>query len=437
MTKRVVAVELSARVAEYKKGMYEAAHATRQVGTEGEKLAQTRQAMMQLGTGSLAMGTLLAAGVGVAVARFAQFDQAMSAVSATGEDAKQNIDALREAAIQAGSDTVYSATEAANAIEELAKAGVEAKDILGGGLKGALDLAAAGGLGVAEAAGIAATTMKQFRLEGGEATHVADLLAAGSSKAMGDVTDMGQALNQAGLVSNQFGLSVEESVATLTAFASAGMLGSDAGTSMRTMLLRLANPTEEVKDLMAELGINAYDTQGNFVGMAGLAGELETSLSGMTEQQKQTTLAMIFGQDAIRGATILLEEGKTGIQDWTDAVDEQGFAAKMASERLDNLAGDWEKLTGAIDAALITMGSGADGPLRAFVQALTGLVDGFNDLPDWMQQSVLIMAILTSGALLLGGAFLVGTIKAAEFKVALDQLGLSGGRFGPGFGWIA
>ena len=142
----------------------------------------------------------------------------------------------------------------------MAKAGLSARDILAGGLTGALDLAAAGGLGVAEAAGIAATTLQQFQLDGEEATHVADLLAAGAGKAMGDVTDLGTALDQAGLVASQFGLSVDETVGTLSAFASAGMLGSDAGTSMRTMLLRLANPTKEVADLMSSLGISAYDT---------------------------------------------------------------------------------------------------------------------------------------------------------------------------------
>ena len=421
-------VRLSAEVAEYNKAMLEASRATRTAGSEAEKLTQKKQAFQQLGGAMFLAGGVMAAGVGIAVAKFAEFDQAMSNVIATGEDAASNQDALRQAALDAGAATVFSATESANAIEEMAKAGVSAEDILGGGLTGALDLAAAGGLGVAEAAGIAATTLKQFELNGEDASHVADLLAAGAGKAMGDVTDMAGALNQAGLVSNQFGLSVEETVGTLSAFASAGMLGSDAGTSMRTMLLRLANPTGEVKDLMAELNIQAYDGQGNFIGLANLAGVLEDRLGGMTQAQRDQTLAMIFGQDAIRGANILMREGKEGIEDWTAAVDDQGYASEVASQRLDNLAGDIEALGGAFDTALISTGAAANDVLRTMVQVVTALVDVYNGLPEPVQGSVLAIAAVAGAVGLVGGAILLGVPKVAEFRAALDLMNVSLGR---------
>ena len=423
MATRTVKVSLSAQVADYNRAMSSAAESTRNVGSEGAKLTQTREAFQTLGRTSLAMGVAVGAGVAVAVGKFADFDQAMSNVAATGDDARNSMDALRAAALDAGSSTVFTATESANAIEELAKAGLLSADILGGALAGSLDLAAAGGLGVADAAGVAATALQQFQLDGGEASHVADLLAAGAGKAMGDVSDMGQALNQAGLVANQFGLSIEETVGTLSAFASAGMIGSDAGTSMRTMLLRLANPTEEVKDLMKGLGIEAYDASGNFVGMAGLAGELETGLAGMTQAQKDTTLAMIFGQDAIRGANILLREGSDGIDEWTAKVDDQGYAAETAATRLDNLKGDVEKLTGALDSAFITMGGAADGPLRLVVQSLTGLVDKFNELPDGAQQAVLWVGAAGAAALTAYGSYMMLVPKIAEYNSALATMG--------------
>lgn len=423
MAERVVKVTLSAQVAEYNKGMLAAAQATRTVGSEGEKLAQTRDAMNELGRASVAMGTVITAGVGVAIAKFAEFDQQMSFVQAATNETAENMELLREAALEAGASTVFSASESAAAIEELAKAGVSTADILGGGLKGALDLAAAGGLGVAQAAEIAATTMQQFRLGGEDATHVADLLAAGAAKAMGDVTDMAQALNQSGLVASQFGLSVEETTGTLAAFAQAGLLGSDAGTSFRTMLLRMANPTKEVATLMKDIGFEAYNTQGQFIGLAGLAGELETSLAGMTDAQRDQTLAMIFGQDAIRAANILLREGEKGIKGWTAAVDDQGFAAQTASTRLDNLLGDWEAFTGALDTAFIQMGEGADGPLRNLVQVLTGMVDVFTELPEGVQQSILVVGGLVGVVGLLGGAALLGVPKVVAFRVALAELG--------------
>lgn len=426
MAERVTKVVLEAEIVQFEQAMLRAGDATKKVSDEGKKLEETHRAMTMLGTGMLAAGVAVAAGVGLAVAKFAEFDQAMSNVEATGDDARENMEALRQAALDAGASTVFSATESANAIEELAKAGLSARDILGGGLKGALDLAAAGGLGVAEAAAVASTTLQQFRLDGEDASHVADLLAAGAGKAMGDVTDMGAALNQAGLVASQFGLSVDETVGVLSAFASAGMLGSDAGTSMRTMLLRLANPTNEVATLMESLGINAYDAAGNFVGLSGLAGELEVGLKGMTQAQKDQTLAMIFGQDAIRGANILLREGADGIDEWTEKVNDQGYAAETAATRLDNLIGDWEAFTGALDTAFITMGEGLDGPLRGLVQGLTGLVDGFNDLPDAGKQAVLWVGLVTAGIGILGGAALIAIPKIAAFQLAMSTLGISG-----------
>jgi TP901 family phage tail tape measure protein len=436
MTRQVKA-ELAIGYQQYVDGMKKAAAATRETATEAQKLAEQREAFTLLGRTALASGAVIAAGLGVAVAKFAEFDQAMSNVSATGEDARDNIEALRDAALEAGATTVFSATESANAIEELAKAGLDASEILGGALAGSLDLAAAAGIGVAEAAAIAATTLQQFNLEGSDATHVADLLAAGAGKAMGDVGDMSQALAQAGLVSDQFGVSVEETVGSLAAFASAGLLGSDAGTSFRTMLLRLANPTGEVRDLMKEIGFEAYNAQGQFIGLSGLAGELETSLAGMTDEQKQTTLAMIFGQDAIRGATVLYEEGAAGIEDWTNKVDDAGYAAETAATKLDNLKGDWEALSGAVDTALISMGEAADGPLRFFTQGLTTLVDKFNEIPAAGQQAVFWIGAVASATGLAYGAYLLLIPKVAEFNAALELMSPRTQSVAKGLGMIA
>lgn len=434
---RVVKVTLTAQMQNYLAGMEKARKVTAETASEADKLAKTKQAFDQLGRASLLAGGLLATGLGIAVKRAADFDAAMSNVAATGDDAREHFDALREAAIDAGASTVYSAEESANAIENLAKAGLSASDILGGALAGSLDLAAAGGLDVAEAGEIAATTLQQFGLEGNQATHVADLLAAAAGKAMGDVGDMAQALKQSGLVANQFGISVEETAGSLAAFANAGLLGSDAGTSLRTMLLRLANPTEEVKTLMEELGIEAYDSGGQFIGLQGLAGELEDALYDMTDQQRQATLAMIFGQDAIRAATILYSEGADGIESWTEKVDQAGYAAETAETKLDNLAGDIEALQGAVDSALITMGDAAQGPLRTFTQALTGVVDGFNDMPAGAQQAVFWVGAAGAAAATAAGAFFLGVPKLAAYRAALAEMGPTAQRTHRALGLVA
>lgn len=431
---RVVTVTLSAKVAGYQAEMNKAAQATSKVASEADN---SRKAFDMLGKGMVVAGGLMAAGIGVAVAKFADFDQAMSNVAATGDDARGSMEALRDAAIEAGAKTVFSATESANAIEELAKAGISARDILGGGLAGALDLAAAGGLGVADAAGIAATAMQQFQLGGDQASHVADLLAAGAGKAMGDVSDLSMALGQAGLVANSTGLTIEETTAALSAFASKGLLGSDAGTSFKAMLQRLTPQSEEASKQMEALGISAYNAQGEFIGLEAFSANLQTSLKDLTTEQRNAALGTIFGSDAIRAANVLYEEGASGIAKWTEEVDDSGYAAETAATRLDNLKGDWEALTGAVDSALITMGSAADGPLRGFVQGLTGLVDGFNDLPEGAQQAAFWIGAVASATSLAGGSYLLAVPKIAEFNEALATLGPNAQKASRGLGMVA
>ena len=373
-------------------------------------------------------GAGLTAVAGLAVKRFTDFDAAMSSVAAATMETTENIGLLREAAIEAGADTQYSATEAAQGIEELGKAGLSTADILTGGLDGALDLAASGAISGADAAETTASALTQFSLEGSEATHVADLLAAGAGKAQGGVLDMGQALKQSGLVANQFGLSVEETVGTLTAFASAGLVGSDAGTSFRTMLLRLANPTGEAKDAMKELGIAAYDTQGDFVGMASLAGQLDKALKPLPQSQRDAALATIFGQDAIRGANVLYKQGEQGIRDWIDAVDDQGFAAEQARIRTDNLRGDIERLGGSLDSAFIKSGSGANNVLRELTQNAENLVDGFGSLPTPIQEATLMMTG-AAGLTTLGAAGLGKLVVGInDVRTALGKMNISAGK---------
>ena len=422
MADRVVKVRLTAQVAEYVQGMEQAAARTRDLGSEADRMAERGKAFDVLGKSMLAVGTIAAVAVGIAVSKFMEFDAAMSNVEAATNESADNMNRLREAALDAGARTVFSATEAANAIEELGKAGVSTQDILDGGLDGALDLAAAGGLGVAEAAGIAAVALKTFGLRGTDMSHVADLLAAGAGKAMGDVTDLSAALNQAGLVAEGTGLSIEETTAGLAAFASAGLLGSDAGTSFKSMLQRLTPQSAEAKSKMEELGISAYDAQGQFVGLSAFAGNLKDSLKSLTPEQRNAALAVIFGSDAVRAANVLYNEGAEGIDEWTTAVNDQGYASEQAAKRLDNLSGDVEGLGGAFDTALIKTGSGANDVLRDMTQTLTAVVAAYGELPAPMQQGVLAGVALAAAVGLAGGAFLLAIPKVAEFRAALITL---------------
>lgn len=425
MPNRTVKTSLVAEVSGYLSGMEAAAKKTRELGSETEKLGQKKEALDGLGRSSIAFGAVAAAAVGLAVAKYAEFDAAMSSVQAATHASTSEMNQLRDAAIDAGAKTVFTATEAANAIEELSKAGVETTDILGGGLSGALDLASAGELKVADAAQIAATAMTQFNLKGNEVPHVADLLAAGAGKAQGSVEDLSQALNQGGLVASQAGFSIDETTGTLAAFASAGLLGSDAGTSLKTAIIALQNPSEKARGIMKQYGIDVYDSSGKMLSFGGIAAQLEDKLGSLSDEQRNAALAQIFGNDAVRAANVLYNEGASGIAEWTGKVNDNGYAAETARLKLDNLKGDVEKLGGAFDTALIQSGSAANGSLRQLVQTATFLVDGINELPQPVLAAGVAVTALAAGVGLVGGGALIAVPKIAALKVQLATMGVS------------
>lgn len=390
------------------------------VSGESQKAATTMEAAggkTKLITTGVAAAGVAATALGVAAIKMAaDFDASMSTVQANTGASTDEMAQLRQAAIDAGADTVYSATESADAINELGKAGLSTSDILSGGLSGALNLAASDGMAVGDAAELMATTLKQFNMTGAESTQVADALAAGAGKAVGSAHDLGLALNQAGMVSHSFGISMQETAGTLAAFAESGMIGSDAGTSLKTMLISLANPSTKASNLMQELGINAYDAQGKFIGLSGLAGVLKDKLGGLSQEQRNQALATIFGTDAIRAANVLYEQGAEGIDDWTDAVSESGFAAQQAAARNNNLKGDLENLSGSFESLMISLGEGGQGPLRSLVQMLDTLVDGFSLLPAPVQQGIVLFAALAGGSVALHKA--MAPLNASSSQLA-------------------
>ena len=426
MTDRTVRVRLEAVTGLYQSKLVQAGASTRTFAKQVDAAsAKNRAGMNALGLGAVAVGASMLYGFGKAASAAADFDAAMSGVSAASQGTAKELGLLRESALKAGADTAFSATQAADGQEQLIKAGVSVRDVLGGGLIGALDLAAAGELAVGDAAEIAASAMTQFGLAGRNVPHIADLLAAGAGKAQGSVGDLGMALNQAGLVANSTGLSIEETTAGLASFASAGLVGSDAGTSFKSMLQRLTPQSKEAQARMDELGISAYDAQGNFIGLEKFAGNLQGALEDLTPQQRNAAMATIFGSDAVRAANVLYEQGASGIERWTRLVDDQGFAASVAATRLDNLRGDQEKFSGSLETALIKSGTAANFVLREMTQAATGVINVYNDLPGPVQAAATAVLGVGGAATLAGGAAILLIPKVYETKKALDAMGIS------------
>lgn len=387
-----------------------------------EGMEQSGRKTSLLTTGLAAAG-MAAGALGVAAIKTASdFDASMSGVQSVTRASAAEMDLLRQAAIDAGADTIYSASEAAAGITELGKAGLSTSDILSGGLSGALDLAASEGIDVSEAAELMATALTQFGLSGDRATDVADALAAGAGSASGSARDLGFALSQAGTMAHTYGISMEETVGVLSAFASAGMIGSDAGTSLRSMLQHLGNPTKEASELMDELGISVYDSSGHFVSLANLAGQLQTQMGGLSEEERNAAMATIFGSDAVRAATQLYNQGADGVEKWTETVSQSGYAAEMASTRTDNLQGDLEQLSGSFETLLINLGEGGQGPLRSLVQTLDTLVDAFASLPAPVQQTIVLGVAAVGGFTALHKALTPLNSSASSFGKTLGQL---------------
>ena len=429
MAVRTVTVILQANVAGAIANLRTFQGALTQFGTGVTQLATQHQSQFnQMTAVGMRMGAGLLIGFGLAERAAMAFDKQMSAVAAVSQASAGQMEGLRQAALNAGRDTAFTAVQAAKAEEELAKAGVSTADILGGGLKGALNLAAAGSIDLAKAATIASIAMVQFGLSGKDVGHIADVLTAGANKSATDVQGLGYALGQTGSIAHQLGISLDETVGVLASFAQHGMLGEEAGTALKTMLVKLEAPSAKAKLLMEQYGISLYDASGKTVNLTTLAGELQKGLGGLSEEQRNAALATIFGTRAIKAATVLYQEGATGVSDWTDKVNDQGIAADTAAKRLDNLAGDLKKLQGSMQALAIDSSGGATKGLRALTQAADFAVHAFLDIPTPITSTITVLAGVTGAALLASTAFLRMRASAAAAMAALTASGPVGAQ---------
>lgn len=386
-----IVIRLMADTASYEAAMTRAGSAAKTVASGMEN---TGRKSALIASGMTAAGLAVAAFGVAAVKMAADFDQQMSTVQANTGATSAQMDQLRAAAIEAGASTVYSASDSADAINDLGKAGMSVTDILTGGLTGALNLAASDGMAVGDAAEYMANALSMFHLKGSQASQVADTLAAGAGKAVGNVSDFGEALNNCGAQANSFGMNIQETTGVLALFAQNGTIGAEAGTQLNSMLMKLAAPSAEAVSTMKELGISAYDAQGHFVGMANFAGQLQKAEKNLTDEQRNQANATIFGSYAIKAANYLYEAGESGVNKWTKAVSESGYAAEQAAAKNNNLKGDLENLSGSMESLMISVGEGAQGPLRKMVQGLDTLVDAFAGLPSGAQQTIVVMASL-------------------------------------------
>lgn len=336
-----------------------------------------------LTVGSIALGGI---GLGSAVKTYADYEQVMSNVKAVSNATASEMQQLDSLAMKLGASTSFSAKESAQGIEELMKSGLTTQQVLQGGLTGALDLAAAGDLELKDAAEIASTALNAFKNDALSVSDAADILAGAANASATDVGELKYGLSMVSAVASGVGLSFKDTSTALAVFAQNGLKGSDAGTSLKTMLLNLQPSTDKQIAMFKKLGIvtkdganKFYNASGKIKSMSEISDVLRTSLHGLNDAQRQVALETMFGTDAIRAANILYKEGAQGVNGMAAAMDKV-TAKDTAAEKLNNLKGSVEELKGAVETTAIDSMKKIAPQLRQFVEWVTSKVPAIGDV---------------------------------------------------------
>ncbi len=320
------------------------------------------------------------AGVATAAAKTgADFESQMSRVKAISGATGEEFEKLKAQAIELGAETSFSASQAAEGMENLAAAGFTTIETMEA-MPGLLDLAAASGEDLASSSDIAASTLRGFGLAASDAGHVADVLAENANRTNSSVAETGEAMKYVAPLARAAGLSFEETAAAIGIMANAGIQGSQAGTTLRGAISRLSKPTDDMQNAMDDLGVSFYDANGKMKSLSEQVGMLKDAMSGMTDEQKNSYLVTLYGQEALSGMLALINEGSDSLSALTGAYEVCDGSAKKAAETMqDNLSGAVEQLKGSAESLGIVFYEKVSGGLKEAAQSATESVNNITD----------------------------------------------------------
>ena len=413
---RRLTVELTADISNFNRRMNEATRSLKDMG------AEVRDAGRTIGTTLGGAGLAVAGGLGMAIKTAADFESEMSRVAALSGASDKELKTLTETAKELGSTTSFSASEAAQGMQFLAMAGYETNDIVSA-MPGLLDMAAAGQIDLASAADITSNILSGFGMEAENTGKVADTLTAAFTNANVDLNMLGETMKYAAPVAKSTGQSLEDMAVATMIMGDAGIQGSQAGTTLRTALLRLSKPTSQASQALKDMGVEVFDAQGNMKPFPQLLKEMQSGMDGWTQEQKTAALSTIFGTEAVSGMMEVISQADGKVDEYTKTLENSGGAAEeVASKQMDNLKGALTELGSAFEGMQIAIGSTFTPILQTLAEKLNGLVTAFNNMPESMQRMIAIGAALLAGLLLLGSAagFLVmglGALAAANWAV--------------------
>ncbi|HII2075599.1 TPA: phage tail tape measure protein, partial [Escherichia coli] len=386
-----------------------------------ERYSRAQETAGKLKTGgALAIGA--AAAGGYAAGRFLQpaigFGKEMSRVQALTRIDKNSpqFKALREQALKLGSETQFTASDAASGQSFLAMAGFTPQAIQAA-LPGVLNMALAGGVELGETADIGSNILTQFNLTADQMDRVGDTLTAAFTRTNTDLRALGETMKYTGPVAAKLGISLEEAAAMAGMLANNGLRGSDAGTAMRASLSRLASPPKAAADALKELGVSVADARGKMRPMEDVLLDLYKATQKYGQVDQVSFFKDIAGEEAFVGLqTLVAAAGSGELQKLTRELQgARGEADRVAKVMADNLDGDLKNLDSAWEGLRIRISDLVDGPLRSVTQWLTRVLEKITSLAQ-------AHPVLTRQLLIAGGALLAMTATIGSLSLVIGVL---------------
>ena len=363
-------------------------------------------------------GALLAAPLAYATKVFAGFDDEMRKVQAVTGSTGEAFDALTEKAKVLGRTTSYTASQVAGAMVELGRAGFS-PDEIDAAIGSMLNLARATGTEIAEAANIAAASLRSFGLEAGEMTRVADVMVATANNSAQTLEDLGESMKYAAPVADSFGLTLEDTTKALGALANFGIKGSQAGTTLKNIMLQLAKA--DVRKQVEGMGVAVTDAQGNFRGLGDILTDLGAAMADMPQADRLALMSELFLKRAVAGGVKLTAKSFDELNQAIDGA--EGTAAATAETMDAGIGGMFRRLGSAIEGVTLAVGEGLAPVLEQLGAWLTPLT---TKMAAWLEQNawlVKLVAGITAGLLGLSVAMLA---VGVAFSGAAKMIALAG-----------
>lgn len=305
------------------------------------------------------------------------YESQMSTVRALSQASDADMLQLDKTAQHLGATTVWTAKESGQAMEYMAMAGWNAKQMVDA-VPATMDLASASGEDLAEVSDIVTDSMTAFNMKAKEASHFTDVLAAAATSSNTNVGKLGESFKYAAPLAGSLGYSLEDTSLALGLMANSGIKASQAGTSMRSWLTRMAKPTDESAAAMKKLGLSLKDSHGKMKPLRTVIKETRSAFSGLSKSQKAQYAAMLAGKTGMSGLLAVVQSADGDFSKLSDAIDNcNGAAKKMADTKLDNLEGDVTLFKSAMDGAGLEIYDEIKEPLRDVVQEGTKWVTNF------------------------------------------------------------